>query len=632
MDPTIRLRRKSKKSCQKYTKYHIPDCVHPTLPAPNQKMDLFAFIRHSDPTKVLVGERETAEGEVKLLTLTKGRTVSLDPPTSAALGGSSDNIDKLFDEGNDARQEHTIERGDDDSEETIAKDVLEVAVEKTKKKWKRKAIGDASGSTLPPKKLREDYHAATSNVGGKSLAAICGLISNGSFVPSGVTEPLVVASVTPTPDGGYDGPTDSVSRLNLRTRPPGARYVASLDDSYYSGSCSEVNSFARSLTADASMMTVAVTTTIAAVLTPNVKAGANVAGTSKLNEPATLSYSFYASQDLDSKTLHNIYVPKWMMTNDSVLNDPYVCHDLTDRLAPPALFSQLRAMYYDQLYTEFNVGVARQMCLGVEVRSRAEHTLEQKDRHEDKCVEQTALLLEKDAKIAHLKSLLSLREAEAAEAIRLRCQLSVVEAADAAKGNELRDLKERNFALEGEKYVLSEKVTTLESVTALKETELASLTAQVVQLTSDLSGFQLSRDELKVIVRVCIRALKGHMEAMQDEQETVLGNRVAELDAQLLEMGDHLEEEIYPRFLTAISGWRCAINKGIQDGLKARVDHGKAGRDLSVIEAYDPFAEAKYVDAVSALRIVDFSLLSMLKSKNMRASLISWILSVWRDH
>ncbi|GKC28372.1 hypothetical protein Tco_1035666, partial [Tanacetum coccineum] len=492
-------------------------------------------------------------------------------------------------------------RGDDDPEETIAKDVSEVDVEKTKKKRKRKAAGDASGSTLPPKKLREDYHAATSNVGGKSLAAICGLILEGSFIPSRVTEPLVVASVTPTPDGG-------------------------------------------SPTADASVMTVAVTTTIAAnvsaVLIPNVKAGANVAGTLKLNEPATSSDSFYASQDLDSETLHNIYVPKWTVINDSVLSDSYVCHDLTIRLAPFALFSQLCAMYYDQLYTEFNVEVAWQMCLGVE----------------------TALLSEKDAEIAHLKSLLSLREAEAAEAIRLRCQLSVVEAADAAKGNELRDLKERNFAREGEKYVLSEKVTTLEFVTALKETELAYITAQVVQLTSDLSGFLLSvylqsylvfifviNDFsliffVEVIVRVCIRALKGRMEAMQDEQETILGNRVAELDAQLLEMGGHLEEEFYPRFLTAISGWRwilthglklvllkclqsseylqalgqaigCAINKGIRDGLKAGVDHGKAGRDLSVIESYDPSAEAKYVDSVSALRTMDFSLLSVLKCK-----------------
>nr|GEZ73144.1 hypothetical protein [Tanacetum cinerariifolium] len=204
---------------------------------------------------------------------------------------------------------------------------------------------------------------------------------------------------------------------------------------------------------------------------------------------------------------------------------------------------------------------------------KLEHTLEQKDRLEDKCSEKTALLSERDTEIAHLKSLLSLKEAEAAEAIRLRGQLSVVEAADATKSNELKDLKEKNFMLEGEKDVLFEKFMTLESVAALKETELASLTAQVVQLTSDLFGFQLSRDELSSKVaslesekdrfadqssslESSFELFKGCMEAMQDEQATTLG-----------------------------------------------VDHGKAGRDLSIIKAYDPSVEAKYIDVVSALQI-----------------------------
>ncbi|GKB46430.1 hypothetical protein Tco_0897183 [Tanacetum coccineum] len=181
---------------------------------------------------------------------------------------------------------------------------------------------------------------------GKSLATIRSLIPDGSSVSSGVIKPPVVVSVTPMP---VDGPTDSVSGLNLWTCPP------------------------------------------------SLGANADAAGTSKLNEPADSSDSFYASQDLDSETLHRIYVPKWNVTNDSVLDDPYVCRDLMDRLAPPALFLQLRAMDYDQLYSEFNVGAARQVCLGVEARMRAEHTLEKKDRLEDKCSEQVVLLSERDA-------------------------------------------------------------------------------------------------------------------------------------------------------------------------------------------------------------------------------------------
>ncbi|GJR21224.1 hypothetical protein Tco_0969751 [Tanacetum coccineum] len=612
------------------------------------EMNLFLFIHHSDPTKVRVGERNVAEGEVKLLTLTEGRVVLLVPPASAASVGSNDSIDKLFDDGNDVGQEHPTEKDDNVLAKTIAKDASKV-VEKTKKsKRKRKATGDASGSTFPPKKLGEDYHAATSNIGGKSLATISGLIPEGFSVSSEVAEPRVVASMTPMLDCGDDGPTDSVSRLNLRTHPPAMRYVVSSDDSHHSGSRSEVNSLASSPAADAPVMTVAITTTIAVdvsvvpVSKGRVKPGnfenfrdsasagganANVASSSKLDEPATSSDSFYASQDLDSEPLHRMYVPKWKVANNSLLDDPYVCRDLTDRLAPPAFFSQLRAMDYDQLYTEFNVGVARQMCLGAEVRMRAEHTLEQKDKLEYKCAEQAALLSKKDAEIADLKSLLSLKEAEAAEAIRLRGQLYVVKAADASKGNELKGLKEKNLALEEEKSVLSEKVTTLESVTAAKETKLASLSAQVAKLTSDLDSLADQRSSLESAFEL----FKGNMEAMQDEQVTVLGIRVAELDAQILEMAAHLEEELYPCFLTTISGRRwilthglklvllkclqsseylralgetigCAINKGMQDGLKEWIDHGKARRDLSVIEAYDPSAKAKYVDAVNALR------------------------------
>ncbi|GKF78167.1 hypothetical protein Tco_0230637, partial [Tanacetum coccineum] len=169
-------------------------------------MDLFAFIRHSDPTKVRIGEREPAEREVKLLKLTEGHTVSFNPPVSAVSGHSEDSIDKLFDEGND-----------DVPKETVAKDVSEVVVEKSKKKQKREVVGDASASTFPPKRLREDHHAATSNTGGKSLAAIRNLVPDGSSVPSGVTEPPTIVFVPPTPN---DGPTCSVFGLNLRTYPP----------------------------------------------------------------------------------------------------------------------------------------------------------------------------------------------------------------------------------------------------------------------------------------------------------------------------------------------------------------------------------------------------------------------------
>ncbi|GJT85475.1 hypothetical protein Tco_1067192 [Tanacetum coccineum] len=44
-----------------------------------------------------------------------------------------------------------------------------------------------------------------------------------------------------------------------------------------------------------------------------------------------------------------------------------------------------------------------------------------------------------------------------------------------------------------------------------------------------------------------------------------------------------------------------AINKGIQEGLDAGFEHGKAGRSLAAVEAYDAEVEAKYVVVVHDL-------------------------------
>nr|GEW40899.1 hypothetical protein [Tanacetum cinerariifolium] len=471
---------------------------------------------HTDPTKVRVGKRETTEREVKLLTLTEGHTVPLDPPASAASGGSSKSIDKLFDEEDDVGQEHPIKRDDDVSIEAIAHDV--------------------------PKALREDYCDAPSNVDGKSLAAICGLIPEGFSVSSDVMEPPVVTHTSDV------GPTDFMSELNLRTRPP---------------------------------VTIAITTivvaNVSAVLIPKVrvvsknldnigdyasasKVNEDATSVSKLNKASTLSGSFNASLSLDTETMHRIYVPKWTMKNDSILEDAYVFHDLTDRLFSPTLFAQLCAMDYDQLYTEFNVGCTACVSWG----------------------------RRKDVEIANLKSLLSLKESEAVEAICLRSQLSIIEAADAAKVNELKELTEKSLALEKEKKALSEKLSrdNLNSKIASLESERDSL---VNQRSSLESTFELLKERMQATWRwILTHGLK-------------------------LILLKCLHSTEYLRVLRGAIG--CAINKGMQDGLAAGIDHGKAGRDISMIKAYGPSVEAKYANAVEALRVVDFLLLSELKSK-----------------
>nr|GEX08433.1 hypothetical protein [Tanacetum cinerariifolium] len=101
-------------------------------------------------------------------------------------------------------------------------------------------------------------------------------------------------------------------------------------------------------------------------------------------------------------------------------------------------------------------------------------------------------------------------DAEAAEAIHLCGQIAIVEATEAARVSELDCLKERTMVLEGQ-------VATLESAIVIKDTELASSNVKV------------------------------------------LSDRVAGLDSELIGMALHLDEEIYPCYLTTIARQRIEI-------------------------------------------------------------------------
>ncbi|GKF13769.1 hypothetical protein Tco_0055231, partial [Tanacetum coccineum] len=87
---------------------------------------------------------------------------------------------------------------------------------------------------------------------------------------------------------------------------------------------------------------------------------ANITGPSQPVGTELSAGRFYVSQDMDPETLRQIYIPKWNVINDSVLDDLDVCRGIIDHLAHPGFFSQLRGMDYEQLLALFNVGTARQ--------------------------------------------------------------------------------------------------------------------------------------------------------------------------------------------------------------------------------------------------------------------------------
>ncbi|GJU49604.1 hypothetical protein Tco_1219159 [Tanacetum coccineum] len=135
----------------------------------------------------------------------------------------------------------------------------------------------------------------------------------------------------------------------------------------------------------------------------------------------------------------------------------------------------------------------------------------------------------------------------------------------------------------------------------------------------------------------------SQLEKFKYERMKEVNDKFDKLDTDVIEMALHLEERFYPRLLTTIAGrmWllthgiklviaKClhspeylsalgaaismAIEKGIQDGLAAGITHGREGRVLSDVAAFNPFAESDYISALQELQDVNFSLLSELKS------------------
>ncbi|GJY74027.1 hypothetical protein Tco_0478458 [Tanacetum coccineum] len=202
--------------------------------------------------------------------------------------------------------------------------------------------------------------------------------------------------------------------------------------------------------------------------------------------------------------------------NDFALDNPKVCRSMVDQLAPPG----------------------------------------ERKKFERRCQRQGDLLKEKDTEIVNLKAQLSLKEAEAAEAIRLRSQVASIKGTEAARVNRLRSLKGQNATLKGQVAALESAALCCDELSikaASLKYEKDKLTDQVSSLETTCSGLrdQVSGYEL----------FKEQIEAVQDEQVKIFSDKVAELDYDLMGMALHMDEEFYPRFLTTIAGRRSNVKK-----------------------------------------------------------------------
>ncbi|GJS77622.1 hypothetical protein Tco_0727503 [Tanacetum coccineum] len=265
---------------------------------------------------------------------------------------------------------------------------------------------------------------------------------------------------------------------------------------------------------------------------------------------------------------------------------------MVDEFATPKFFASVRGIEHDQLFTEFNVEAARQMSLSAEVRMCVEYNVKEKRR---------------------LKSVID-RKTELMKSL----------------WDETNALKERNTILEKDRDTLDVKVTNLEASVVGKEREITDLNSLITSV---------KLQEKVTVYENCMEQLEKY----QDDRMKVVEDKFDKLYTDFIEMALHLEEKFYPHLLTTISSRRwllthgmelatvnClnspeylytlgaaigkAIEKGMQDGLSDGITHGKEGRVLTDVAAYNPSAEVDYISTLQQLQNVNLSFLARLKS------------------
>nr|GEX00557.1 putative reverse transcriptase domain-containing protein [Tanacetum cinerariifolium] len=159
-----------------------------------------------------------------------------------------------------------------------------------------------------------------------------------------------------------------------------------------------------------------------------------------------------------------------------------------------------------------------------------------------------------------------------------------------ARFEEVNNLNKHNAELLG-------KVSALESVRIELNKHIIKLGADCKSLQNEVAGEAKLREELKSFQDAKARHSKEKWVLSHDLRLAVMKC------AQSTECQSALGRVIY-----------FAIDTGIQEGLEAGIEHGKAGRSLTQVEAYDPKVKKKYVAAVTNFENVSFTLLDELES------------------
>ncbi|GKA33975.1 hypothetical protein Tco_0720404 [Tanacetum coccineum] len=158
---------------------------------------------------------------------------------------------------------------------------------------------------------------------------------------------------------------------------------------------------------------------------------------------------------------------------------------------------------------------------------------------------------------------------------------------------------------------LDRKFAELQSLVSTKDLELKDLNVALSSLKSQKDSLV---DQVHALETTCsslrdqvsgYERLKEQIEEFQDAQMNIVNDKVAKLDADLLEMALHLEEKFYPHLLTTISALGAAISPaikmGMQDGLSAGINHKKA--EFPLLTELKSHKEASTADVMNLLRL-----------------------------
>ncbi|GJR60091.1 hypothetical protein Tco_1502253 [Tanacetum coccineum] len=595
-------------------------------------MDLNAFIRTADPRKVRIVERARAKNERPIVTMAKHRIVTLLPTSVVRSSGElSASVEREFvgdaSVGDGGDQGFDSVGGQDNVEPTVpVTEHVETKIpgpKRSKKKRVTRGSEKMTAASHPPKRLRSDYGTTGgSATGGKSPSVLNRLLQD--------------------------------SRLMVKQ---GAKSADPEVDSL-------VRSAAPVMTEATTVATVATTVAIPADVSKDKSAPhPSVFGSSSSSEKTDRTLSLFTgrsgsgfaagsirAEEVIGAGLEEIYVPEWTVTKGFELNDGHSCANMIDHFTPPAFFKTVRGMEHEQLFAEFNVSAARNLSLSSEVRMRAEYNILEKRKWKSLAEEKDCLLGARDKEIEELKSQLLKAKEESVEVAQLRARVSGLEATENSLRGEVASTKEHNVLLEQECDSLKLKVTSLESTIAEKDHELSdlgasssSLKSQNQSLVNQVHELETSSTDLREKLEMYEGSLK-QLEEFQDNLMRPLKTRLAEIDADFTRCCMRFQESFHPHLLNVVAGRRwllthgmkllvvkClnsteymealghafgrAIEKGMQEGLAAGIEHGQAGRCLTDLEAYIPSAEADFNSAIRDLRDLNFPLLQELSNK-----------------